>query len=56
MINNEKIMLGRWNRNKIDIKTFYSNMDHCGDHICGSPSVLRQTYPKYFKKSLKEKY
>lgn len=41
----EPPMLGRWKRGNESIKVKYTNMDHCGDHICGSPKVLREMYP-----------
>ena len=44
----EPIQLGRWYYGNEDLKTLYANMDHCGDHICGNPQILKSTYPKYF--------
>ena len=44
------IVLGRWRQDKTnDLKVFYTNMDHCGDMICGSPQELKKSYPNYFK-------
>ena len=46
----EPVMLGRWKVHSCpDLKIMYANMDHCGDHICGSPKILKETYPKQFK-------
>lgn len=42
--------LGRWGMcGRDDIKSFHANTDHCGDHICGNPSMLKKNYPSYFK-------
>lgn len=47
----EPIQLGRWYYGNEELKTLYANMDHCGDHICGNPQILKHTYPKYFSNS-----
>ena len=47
----EPIHLGRWYYGNEELKTLYANMDHCGDHICGNPQILKYTYPKYFSNS-----
>ena len=43
--------LGRWQvhhcEKKHELNSYYANTDHCGDYICGSPSILRKRYPKY---------
>jgi hypothetical protein len=31
--NNNKLLLGRWNKKQIDTKVFWANSDHCGDPI-----------------------
>ena len=36
--------LGRWNYENQDIKANLANLDNCGDRICGSPEILKQTY------------
>ena len=36
--------LGRWNYENQDIKANFANLDNCGDKICGSPEILKQTY------------
>ena len=38
------VPLGRWNYHKSEIKANMANLDNCGDKICGSPEVLKQTY------------
>lgn len=43
------IPMGRWTMcGKDEIKSFYANVDHCGDNICASPEHLKKHYPKYF--------
>tara|TARA_A100001035_G_C27402019_1_gene329053 strand:+ start:84 stop:317 length:234 start_codon:yes stop_codon:yes gene_type:complete len=46
----KKPALGRWNLdycvNKQEIKSNNANRDHCGDVICGSPEILKETYKK----------
>jgi len=43
------VPMGRWTMcGKDEIKSFYANVDHCGDHICGNPENLKKHYPKYF--------
>jgi hypothetical protein len=43
--------LGRWQlyhcEKNHELNSYYANTDHCGDYICGSPSILRKRYPKY---------
>lgn len=46
MKKSETMPLGRWGRTHEDIKSFYANMDHCGDTICGSPNELKKAFPK----------
>lgn len=45
-----KPQLGRWGLDyctiKQEIKSNNANRDHCGDIICGSPDILKQTYKK----------
>ena len=42
----EKINLGRWEHREDEkqkaIKSIWANSDHCGDHICGQPEVIRE--------------
>lgn len=46
----DPIMLGRWQQgNKNSLKVMYTNMDHCGDHVCGNLEILKKTYPNQFK-------
>ena len=45
-----QVDLGRWSRcssHHSALKVTYTNMDHCGDYICGSPEVLKKMYPKH---------
>ena len=39
--NNNKILLGRWNRSGNDIKNIYANHDNCGDIICKDPKLVK---------------
>ena len=47
---NIKMKWGRWNLDycdvKQEIKSNNANRDHCGDIICGNPSMLKETYGK----------
>ena len=36
-----KIVLGRWNYENVNLKCHYANHDNCGDIICGSPKQLK---------------
>jgi len=42
----ESVLLGRWehrlNENQIKIKSTWTNSDHCGDFICGSPILVKE--------------
>lgn len=42
----ESLNLGRWehreNEKQKEIKSIWANSDHCGDHICGQPEVIRE--------------
>lgn len=42
----QKLNLGRWehreNEKQKEIKSIWANSDHCGDHICGQPEVIRE--------------
>ena len=50
ILNKQKpLPLGRWQFGKNELKSFYANMDHCGDIICGSPQILKNLYPRQFK-------
>ena len=52
--------LGRWQMHHCNTKqtlnTYYANTDHCGDHICGNPEILKSKYPDYYRKKLKQNY
>lgn len=43
---NQELNLGRWehreNENQKEIKSIWANSDHCGDHICGQPEVIKE--------------
>lgn len=47
----DNMPLGRWGRTHEDIKTFYANMDHCGDKICGNPQEIKKAFPRTNKKN-----
>ena len=38
------VVLGRWehreNERQKEIKSIWANSDNCGDHICGTPSLI----------------
>jgi hypothetical protein len=38
--------LGRWEHRQTEkqkeIKSIWANSDHCGDHICGQPEVIKE--------------
>lgn len=42
----QKLNLGRWehreNEKQKEIKSIWANSDHCGDHICGQPEVIKE--------------
>lgn len=38
----KNIMLGRWGYKNKEIKSHYSNLDHCGDYICGNPNLYKK--------------
>lgn len=46
MISKEELNLGRWehreDERKKEIKSIWANSDHCGDHICGQPEVIKE--------------
>ena len=46
MTTTQKLNLGRWehreNEKQKEIKSIWANSDHCGDHICGQPEVIRE--------------
>lgn len=46
----DRMQWGRWNLDycsvKQEIKSNNANRDHCGDVICGSPEILKETYGK----------
>lgn len=48
------VPLGRWEHripeSKIEIKSILSNIDNCGDHICGKPTLLKQVLEQKNKK------
>ena len=45
-VTKDKLNLGRWehreDERKKEIKSIWANSDHCGDHICGQPEVIRE--------------
>ena len=46
MTSTQELNLGRWehreNEKQKEIKSIWANSDHCGDHICGQPEVIRE--------------
>lgn len=46
MTSTQELNLGRWehreNEKQKEIKAIWANSDHCGDHICGQPEVIRE--------------
>ena len=44
--NTKPIQLGRWEHrmpeDKKEIKSILSNIDNCGDQICGKPTLLKK--------------
>lgn len=46
MTSTQELNLGRWEHRENDkqkeIKSIWANSDHCGDHICGQPEVIRE--------------
>lgn len=44
--NNTKILLGRWDHRvserQKNLKFDYSNLDHCGDRVCGDLSHIKK--------------
>ena len=46
MTSTQQLNLGRWehreNEKQKEIKSIWANSDHCGDHICGQPEVIRE--------------
>ena len=59
--NTKPIQLGRWEHrmteDKKEIKSILSNIDNCGDQICGKPTLLRKALEQQtiLKKALEQK-
>ncbi len=57
-----RTMLGRWNNNitnkQKDINCILSNLDHCGDHICGHPKPIKDIFASTnkYSKSFTSRY
>ena len=52
--NTKPIQLGRWEHriaeDKKEIKSILSNIDNCGDKICGKPTLLKKVLEQKKKK------
>ena len=53
-VNKKPVPLGRWEHripeNEKEIKSILSNIDNCGDQICGKPILLKDILEQKNKK------